>query len=366
MRIVLDGTPLLGRETGVGRYVRALLGELPDAADHRWPGARVEVSTWSWRGRRIAQLPRGVTQRGLRVPARALQALWQRAQVPPVEALVGRTDVFHGTNFVSPPTLRAREVITVHDLTYVTHPGTVSAASLAYRHLVPRALRRGAHVVTPSDAVAQDVREHYGLAADRVTATRLGVDASWSAATPLPARRRDELGLPADYVVFVGSLDPRKNLPRLLEAFRAARSGGDVPDLVLAGPAGREESLAGVPGTHLTGWLDEPDLQGLVAGSAGLVLPSLDEGFGLPVLEALAAGRPVLAADIPALREVGGDVVRYADPLEVDGLTTGLLALGGAPDDDAARAARRQHAAGFTWRACAEATVRAYARVLGD
>lgn len=359
VRFTLDGTPLLGTRTGIGRYVAELLPAL--AAEVAGSADRVDVSTWSARGGRVEDLPAGVRQTGPRLPARALRAAWTRGSWPPVELLVGRTDVFHGTNFVSPPTRRAAEVVTVHDLTYVDHPGTVSPDSLAYRDLVPRALERGAHVVTPSAAVAAAVRERYGLDATRVTATPLGVDAAWSRPAPplSPAAPR----VPDDYLVFVGSLDPRKNLPRLLDAHaavRATRPG--TPDLVLAGPAGRERSLTGRPGVLPTGWLEEDDLRALVAGASALVLPSLDEGFGLPVLEALAAGRPVLAADVPALREVAGGHAVLADPLDVDALAEGLSQVLDAPDDEAARSARRAWASRFTWQACARRTLEVYRR----
>jgi glycosyltransferase involved in cell wall biosynthesis len=363
VRLTLDGTPLLGARTGVGRYVRHLVAELPDALARRGVPAQVRATTWTARGAALTELPAGVTQVGPRVPARLLRELWRRVDVPPIEALVGRTDVFHGTNFVSPPTRRAREVLTVHDLTYLHHAGTVSAESLVYRELVPRALARGAHVVTPSRTVAEAVREQYGLAADRVTATPLGVDGEWFDAHPPEPGWLAGHGLPADYLVFVGSLDPRKNLPTLLDAYdRLRATDPGAPALVLAGPAGREDALSARPGVHLTGWLADDALRTLVAGARALVLPSLDEGFGLPVLEALACGRPVAVSDIPALREVAGEHAVAAPPSDPDALADALGRALALPDDDAARAARRERARTFTWAACADRTVDAYLR----
>ncbi|WP_298462693.1 glycosyltransferase family 1 protein [uncultured Cellulomonas sp.] len=361
MRITLDATPLLGPRTGIGRYVHHLLAELPGALARRGVAGDLRATTWTARGAALTQLPAGVRQVGPRVPARVLRELWRRTDLPPIEALVGRTDVFHGTNFVSPPTRRAREVLTVHDLTYVHHAGTVSSASLLYRELVPRALRRGAVVVTPSRAVADAVRSHYALPDDAVHPTPLGVDDAWFAAQPPSARRRAELGLPDDYLLFVGSLDPRKNLPALLRAFEAVRrTTPDAPALVLAGPAGRETALAAQDGVHLTGWLADADLRDVVAGCRALVLPSLDEGFGLPVLEALACGRPVVAADIPALREVAGDLAVLACPTDDDALADALTRVLTAPDGDDERARRRARAQTFTWAACADRTLDVY------
>ncbi|MFC8192701.1 glycosyltransferase family 4 protein [Cellulomonas sp. NPDC057328] len=363
MRITLDGTPLLGRRTGIGTYVARLVDALPEAVARRGLDARVDVTTWSLRGGRVEGLPPTVRQTGPRVPARALRAAWQRVDAPAVELLVGRTDVVHGTNFVSPPTVRAREVVTVHDLAYVHLPATVSADSARYRVLVPRALRRGAHVLVPSGATGRAVREHYGLGADRVSVTPLGVDASWSSAVAAPAEVRDAMGVGDDYLLFVGSLEPRKNLPRLLRAHAALRAQDPgTPVLVLAGPAGRDLHVREQAGVVRTGWLDDDTLRGLVAGARAVLLPSLDEGFGLPVLEAMAAGRPVLAGDVPALREVGGRHATYAAPTDVDALADGLDRVLRTPDDAAARASRQAWAAGFTWARTADTTLDAYVR----
>lgn len=363
--ITLDATAMLGPRTGVGRYVSALVAALGPALARRGAAADVRVTTWTLRAGRVPGLPAGTRQVGPRVPARLLRAAWSRTSVPPVELLIGRTDVVHGTNFVSPPTRAAREVVTVHDLTYEFHADTVDPASLAYRELVPRALRRGAHAVTPSDAVTRAVRELYGLGADQVTTTPLGVDPSWSDASPPDAAWFGGRGLPRDYLLFVGSPGPRKNLSRLLAAHRAARAGGaDLPDLVLAGPAGRDGSLGDSPGVHATGWLHDDELRALVAGSRALVLPSLDEGFGLPVLEAAAAGRPVVVSDLPVMHEVAAPDAVFADPLDVDALAQALLDVVARDDSPHARAARRAAAAPFTWDRTADRTLDVYAAVL--
>lgn len=365
MRITLDGTPLLGRRTGIGNYVARVLDALPGALARRDLDVRLDVMTWSLRGGRLTGLPPGVRQVGPPLPARALRESWQRWDVPPVEALVGRTSLVHGTNFVSPPTRRAREVVTVHDLAYVHLPQTVSADAARYRVLVPRALDRGAHVVVPSSATGAAVREHYGLSADRVSVTPLGVDPGWSTAHPPDAAWRTRRALPDRYVLFVGTLEPRKNLPRLLAAHRALRADvPTTPPLVLAGQAGRDDAVGDHDDVVRTGWLADDELRTLVAGAAAVLLPSLDEGFGLPVLEALAAGRPVLAGDVPALREVGGRHVAYADPLDVAEIAAGLDRVLAAADDDDTRRARRAWATRFTWDATADATVDTYLKVL--
>jgi glycosyltransferase involved in cell wall biosynthesis len=280
--------------------------------------------------------------------------------------LAGAVHVFHGTNFVLPPAVRAGGVLTVHDLAYLRHADTVSRTSLAYRELVPRGLRRAAVVLTPSQSVADELAAQYPEAADRVRAAPLGVDPAWSSARPLTASERAGLGVPADYLLFVGTREPRKNLPVLLAAHRRARAqaGDGVPALVLAGPAGwaADGDVDGRPGGQddvvRCGYLPGPTLRSLVAGASALVLPSRYEGFGLPVLEALACGVPVVCSDLPVLREVGGALCRYVPVGDVDALAAALTGLPGRSPVDAA--GRRARAATFTWEACAATTARAY------
>lgn len=360
MQITLDATPLLGRRTGVGRYVEQLLAAL--AARSEPDGLELRASTWTWRGAELTGLPQGVRPVGRRVPARIVRELWTRGDWPAVETLVGATDVFHGTNFVSPPTRRAREVVTVHDLSYVEHSETVDSAVLAYESLVARSIARGATVITPSRTVAASVRAHYNLPETAVVATPLGVDDAWFDASAPTASWLQARTLPTSYIVFVGSLDPRKNLARLLAAHeQARRADASLPDLVLAGPAGRATPANVGPAVHVTGWLSDGDLRTLVSGASGLVLPSLDEGFGLPVIEAAAAGVPVMASDLTVLHEVAAPDTVYAPPKDVDAMSEALLRLAAAqrgPDTDATR---RSWARQFTWDACATQTLVAYA-----
>lgn len=362
VRVTLDATPLLGRRTGVGRYVANLVAALASSSRARDMGVQLRLSTWTLRGGHLTHLPNSVSQVGHAVSARMVREMWQHTDHPTAEALVGATDIFHGTNFVSPPTRRAREIVTIHDLTYVDLPHTVSRANLAYDALVRRSLRRGAHVVTPSRTIAAAVRDHYDLAPERVTATLLGVEQAWFSAQPPTPSWLAAHSLPQEYLIFVGSLDPRKNLGGLLRAHAAARAADpEVPDLVLAGPAGRAQDIAPRPGVHLTGWLEDPDLMALVAGASALALPSFDEGFGLPALEATAAGRPVVAADIAVLREVVGPHAQFATPHDDDALAQALIDVIRVDDSPGARQARRDWAARFTWERCADATLYVYA-----
>ena len=395
MRVALDATPLLGPRTGVGRYVEGLAGALARLAGPE--PEELALVPFSWRGTRDlpAVAPHGPRVRfgRRRAPARLLQAAWARLPWPPVEWLAGPVEVFHATNFVAPPARRAATVVTVHDLSYLRFPQMVRDASARYRRLVPRALGRGAVVCTPTAAVAAEVAAEYGLPPERLVVTPLGVDPRWRQVAPPGPGWLAARDLPDRYLLFVGSREPRKNLPTLLTAYREllssrvvgvetgltvaegagttaapASAATTVPPLVLVGPPGWGEALdtAGLPedAVRTPGYLPEPDLAQVVAGAAALVLPSWYEGFGLPALEALACGTPVVASDLPALAEVLGDQAELVAPGDAGALAAALARVLHDPGGEPARAARRTRAAGFTWETCAQATLSAYRRAL--
>jgi glycosyltransferase involved in cell wall biosynthesis len=374
MRVGLDATPLLGPRTGVGQYVARLVEAL--AASGKL--AELRLVPFTWRG--AAGLGPAVAADGAaggtrvvarrrRVPARPLREAWAWAHWPPVEWFSGPVEVFHATNFVAPPARRARLVVTIHDLTYLRYPEMVTAASARYRELVPAGLDRGAVVCTPTTAVAAEVVDTYRLPSDRVVVTPLGVGERWLRAEPPDAAWLAARGLPRRYLLFVGNREPRKNLATLLAAYRELLAEGSPPPLVLVGPPGwgEEPDLASLPaGSVLTpGYLGDQELPRVVAGAAALACPSWYEGFGLPALEALACGTPVVAGDVPALREVLGDQAELVDPGDAGTLAAALAKAVEGDGGQAARQARRAYAAGFTWDLCAEATLQAYARAVG-
>jgi glycosyltransferase involved in cell wall biosynthesis len=255
-------------------------------------------------------------------------------------------------------------VVTVHDLAFLRHADTVSAATLRYRTLVPRSVGRAAMVLCPARSTAADVAAEYGLAPDRIMATPLGVSDDWRTAQPLSAAGRAAIGLPDRYVLFVGTQEPRKRLPDLIAAHRAARAADNaVPPLVLAGPAGWGAQVDDQDSIR-TGHLDADVLRSVVAGATCVVQPSIYEGFGLPVLEALACGVPVIATDLPVHREVAGDQATLVPVGDLDALASALVTACGRPADPVAAAGRRAWAATFTWARCAEQTIDAYRRAL--
>jgi glycosyltransferase involved in cell wall biosynthesis len=359
MRVGIDATPLLGRRSGVGRYVEGLLGGIRDAASTVEP----VLTTFSLRGARPPESDvAGAVLAPRRLPARLLNPAWSHTGFPPVELLTGRIRVFHGTNFVQPPSLCAG-VLTIHDLAYLHHSDVVTPAAQRYRSLVPRGIRRSALVICFTDAVKDEICDAYTLAPERIRVIPHGVDPGWALAAPPSAAQRSTWDLPPRYIAALGTLEPRKNLGLLIRAHAAARlSEPSVPPLVLVGGPGWGHPWGEARPDHrnvvLTGFLPDDIVRNVVAGADAVCMPSRYEGFGLPILEAMASGRSVLASDIAAHREVGAASISYL-PFDPDAWTEALVRLAVRGDDGSADE-RRARAAGFTWERSAQDHIDAY------
>jgi glycosyltransferase involved in cell wall biosynthesis len=324
LRVLIDGTPLLGARTGVGRYTAALAEELASRQDVEMRAMAFTLRGWR-KLRRV--LPHGSQARGIPVPARLLRWSWLRVPFPPVELFAGFTDVVHGTNFVLPATARAAGVLTIHDLAFLDRPEDLAPSDARLPDLVRLSARRAAVVCTPTRAVADNVAERLDLPAERITVTPLGVDPAWFTARPPSEALAKRVGLPREYLLFVGAAGPRKALDWLLKAHEV---NPDLPPLVLVGPG----HIGAPDRVRAVGYLSDVDLRSVMAGASALVLPSREEGFGLPVLEAMAAGTPVVAADTTALPETCGGAARLTDP-DPEALCDALFSL---LADDAERA----------------------------
>lgn len=387
MRIyALDATPVLHRPTGIGRYVRELVGAMaprlePDERVRLYAGtARLNPAFGVSHDRLIeAAGHEKVDFRRQWFPLSSAHAWWNRFPFPPVQWVTGPISLFHGTNFLLPPTGRSAGVVTVHDLSPLSVPDAVPPrVAHRFRRAVGKAVERAQVVITDSQFVAGEVRERLGVPADRVSVIPLGVSQDF-AAPGEPAADREHLakrlGIEPPFVLFVGTTNPRKNLHRLLGAFAEARRAGRFPHrLVLAGDPGfahpdvraRIEELHLLPVTRSTGYVGEADLATLYRTADLLAFPSLHEGFGLPVLEAMAAGCPVLTSDTTALAEVAGDAAVRVNPTSQDAIAGALARLLGDPAQRSQLAAAgRARAARFTWVACAARHLEVYRRVSG-
>lgn len=352
---------MAGTRTGVGHVTAAIVEHLATRPD-------VDLVAYAvTRDRaRLSELalPPGTPLRVTGVPARALFDAWTRVATPRIDRWTGSVDVVHGTNFVVPPT-RAASLVTVHDVAFVTHPELVTPASRRYAGLLRAAVRRGATVHVFSDVVRDQVVDLLGCPPARVVRIHPGI-ADTTAGDADAGRRRAG----ADrYVLALGTVEPRKNYPRLVAAF--ARLAADDPalDLVIAGADGwgaselhAEVVELGLAGRVVRlGYVSDADRADLLAGATALAYPSLDEGFGHPPLEAMRAGIPVLAGRAGSLPEVLGDAAWLADPTSVEDLAAGLATV---VADDATRArlvaAGTVQAARYTWAATTDALVACY------
>ena len=362
MRVLVDYRPALRARTGVGEYMHELVRAY--TASH--PADDVAVFTSSWADRPAPGTGEVLRARVVdrRVPVAVLNYLWHRAGWPPVEWLAGDADVVHAAHPLLIPAARAARVVTVHDLFFLSHPEhTAAEIRRDYADLAGNHARSADAVIAVSQYTRRQVIERLGVDAARVHVCSSGARA-WKTLGQQPH-------VPADgYVLFIGTLEPRKNVGVLLDAYeRLLARGSAVPPLRLAGGIGhgtgdwldriRRPPLDGV--VRHVGYVADEAREALFAGARTLVLPSLDEGFGLPALEAMSAGIPVVVSNAGALPEVVGDAGVLFNPADADAL---VYALGRLASDDAW--ARERAAAGlvrartFTWEASARALGRVY------
>ena len=300
----------------------------------------------------VTQLPVG----GALLVESSLRLGWPR-----IESATGSIDVQHATSiipFASSPKLPL--VVTVHDLAFLHHPQFFTARGRGVFARSLDAVKRRATLVLCSSRATLDDCVANGFDADRLRLVPLGVRVQTALASHF-VEVRDRLRLPSEYLLFVGTLEPRKNLSRLLEAHRTLGTG--VPPLVVAGAAGWGDDdllsrIAAADNVLFVGHVESRDLPALYAGATALCYPSLMEGFGLPVLEAMAQGTPVVTSVGTSTQEAAGGAAVLVDPLSVESIAEGVR-------DALARRNElsqlgRERAKGATWDATADLVVRAY------
>ena len=352
------------RRTGVSRYIDELARHLAHDPGQdeliAYVSRSFEPSGWDHVRLRRAWFP---------VEKPPVRIGWEAA-VLPFATLRDRLAVYHGTVNTLPAGIRAATAVTVHDLAFLHYPEQITAKRYQYlKRMIRYSVGRADVVLVPSEATRADVVESFRFDPDRVVVTPLGVDPRFSPAAGSAIEAVRELyALQRPYILSVGTLEPRKNLPMLVRAFAALRN--QFPhDLVLAGPEGwlmdeieRTIAESGIADrVRRIGFVEDRALVALYSGSDLVAIPSLYEGFGLPVLEAMASGAPVLTSKVSSLPEVAGEAALLVDPANLDSVTDGLRQLLAS---DSLRARLRlagpAQAAQFTWERTAALTRAAY------
>ncbi|HET9466925.1 MAG TPA: glycosyltransferase family 1 protein [Vicinamibacterales bacterium] len=361
MRIVIDYRPALRARTGVGEHIHQVARALARAGTDE-----ITVFSSSWKDRvapaASKDLP-GARIVDRRIPVGVLNLAWHRLRWPPIEALAGgEFDVAHSPHPLLLPSRAAAQIVTIHDLHFLTHPDRTSAEIRRdYPALVRSHAHRADRIIVVSRFVAGEVQRVLGIPADRISVCANGAP-EWTRA-PAAADARG-------YLLFVGTIEPRKNVGALLEAYARLRSRrADAPRLVLAGSVARDAAdvLARLQQPPLAGTVDHrgyvpaSDREALFKGAQALVLPSFDEGFGIPALEAMSAGVPVVVSNRGALPEVVGDAGLLIDPDDTESLAAALERIIGDSELRAACARRGlERARQFSWAQTARDVRRAY------
>ena len=370
LRIGIDLTALLPEATGVDTYLLELVEGLA-AIDRR---NRYVIFVNREDHERLPTLPESfqVVRSSLR--NRLVRLSWQQAALPVVRS-AGRLDVVHSPSFIAPlADRRGRHVLTIHDMTSFTDPQLHEPLrrSRLYRAAIVGSIRLASCVCVPTRVVRDDiVKLVAGVDPARIRVIGHGVSPRFrpEAARDAPTVRK-LFGLPSSYLLSVGTIQPRKNLEVLLEAYRQLVLAGAIEeDLVLAGRPGwsyeRVMELTQAPElrgrVHLLGYVDQRDLAALYAGARAMVYPSLDEGFGLPPLEAMACGVPVVASSAPALAENFSGASELVPPRGAEALAGAIMRV---LRDDGLRERRRREglarARRFSWEQSARATLACY------
>lgn len=337
MRIGLEVTAAVSQGGGIARYVRELLRAVA-AADNENSYRIFYASPKPTH--RLPPLPENFSVTHLPFHDIWLARVWHRLRVPlPVEFFTGSIDVYHSPDFTLPPRLPGTPgLLTVHDLSFVRDPASASPTLRSYLQVVVRrSVNRASHILADSEATKTDLVELYRTPADKITVLYAGVGPSF---TPVRApeqlaavRRRYGIGN-APFIFSISTLQPRKNYCRLIEAFDIALGKTDYM-LVLAGNKGwlHKEIFDEVRRRNLknkvlfTGFVDDVDLPALYSAAEVMAYPSLYEGFGLPVVESMACGTPVLASTAPCLPEIAGNAAFLVNPYDVKAIADGLKLL---------------------------------------
>ncbi len=380
MRIGIDYTAAAHQRAGIGRYTRGLVTALAELdADDEFVLFVAGGRTPDGEQKLEAPLPGNFHIRKLPLSERMWTIIWHRARLPvPVNLFIGPVDVFHSPDYVLPHVSRGRAVVTIHDLSFLQCPeGSEPKLRRYLARAVPRAVSRADLVLADSHHTRKDIVELFGTSPDKVEVLYPGVEASFGPVRDegLLSRARAAYGLNTPFILSVGTLEPRKNHVLLLDAYAALREKSNVEHkLVIAGAKGwlyegvfrRVEELSLGEDVVFLGFVPDEDLPALYSLAEVFVFPSLYEGFGLPPLEAMACGTPVVACRSSSLPEVVGEAGLMV-PLHDSGALADeidkVLNDRGLRDSLAERGVSQ--AQKFTWRRAGSKLLALYRRLLG-
>ncbi len=373
MTLCLDLSPIVHQKAGLASYARELATQLVAME------AGISWSAFHYDRQPPASLPPPLDALPCRVIPwgayrwRLTTALGHFLE-PSMDRFFRGVDLFHATEHLLPRFSAIRTVFTLHDLIFLFHPETHKPMNRWFLTLMmPRFLRAADAVIAVSECTKRDAVRAYGIPEEKITVIYEGVSPRFRPADPAAiAAVRQKYGLPEHFILYVGTIEPRKNLTALLEAFANLQSAIGNLHLVFVGKKGwlyegffrRLRELGLEERVHFTGYVPDEDLPVLYSAADLFVFPSLYEGFGLPVLEAMACGVPVVCSNTSSLPEVAGDAALLVDPTDVRALAA---AMERALTDQALRATLRarglERARRFTWEEAARRTLEVYRQV---
>jgi glycosyltransferase involved in cell wall biosynthesis len=360
MRVLIDAVPLLIRSAGVKNYLYYWISHLRRAA-----GRGVIRTFPALNG--FGPLNHDASVAGLWRTGTGLAALAlaNYSPLPVMDLLSGGADIFHASALSRRPPRRPRLTATIHDMTCFLMPELHSASNLRADRSFAEVLRRAHRLIAVSECTKNDAVRVLGIAAEKITVIHSGIgEAFFDPPPPKVAEIRNRYGLRRPFVLFIGTLEPRKNLGTLLDAFQALPASiRDEFELAVAGPVGwaGAETMARVRDSaannriRYLGYVPESDIAALTAAATVFAYPSLYEGFGFPVAQAMAAGVPVITSNVSSLPEIAGDAALLIDPRSEGEVRDALARLLLSPDLCAELAGRgRLRAKAFRWETCAE------------
>jgi glycosyltransferase involved in cell wall biosynthesis len=361
MHVCVDYQAAVTQRAGIGRYTRHLV----DALSNTKNTDDLSVFSFDFRRQDDGSIPTNVHQRAVRwCPGRVAQALWKHLHWPPFERFAGAADLYHFTNYVLPPGRRGIRVVSVHDVSFLRLPEFAETRNLQYlRTNIRRTVAEADAIVTLSAFSASEIVELLDVDPARVHAIHIGVaEHIEPPTTDAVAHLRARLKLEEPYLLFVGTIEPRKNLPLLIELYE--RLTDYDGRLVIAGMPGwkcepimeKMTSSARADRIHYLDYVSDSDLPALYAGADLLISPSFYEGFGLPPVEAMLCGTPVIASHTASHPEILGNAATLVSGFEVDDwVEPTRQALERTAGSTAHIENARRHAASFTWAKTAEA-----------